>query len=240
MNVAILFGRKNSKSVKDKNIYKFFGKPAFRYPLDAALKCKHIDLIYVSTDSEKIAKECEKKECKVIKRPKNLCTDDALLEDAIQHAVNVCIKDNKNIKNFVILLCNSVCVLNKDLDYAFQILKKKRVDSITTISKFNMFSPVRAKKIKNKVINNYIPNKTLSKITSLSCDRDKSIDTFFCTGSFTISKANILKNLKKNPMPFRWIGKRAQYIEQDQCVGDIDFEWQLPSIEWWLKKNKLA
>ena len=39
MNVAILFGRKNSKSIKNKNIFKIFSKP-FMYPLDAAKKVK--------------------------------------------------------------------------------------------------------------------------------------------------------------------------------------------------------
>ena len=55
MNIAILLGRHNSKSVKGKNVYNFFGKPAFTYPLRAALKCKNISKIYVSTDSPEIA-----------------------------------------------------------------------------------------------------------------------------------------------------------------------------------------
>ena len=46
-------------------------------------------------------------------------------------------------------------------------------------------------------------------------------------------------NLKKNPFPFRWIGKKSRYMIQDNCVGDIDFEWQIPVIKWWLKKNIL-
>ena len=54
MNIAILFGRKNSKSVKNKNVLNFFGKPAFSYPLEAALNSKFIDKTYVSTDSSKI------------------------------------------------------------------------------------------------------------------------------------------------------------------------------------------
>ena len=40
MNVGILFGRKNSKSIKNKNIFKIFSKPMFMYPLDAA-KTRH-------------------------------------------------------------------------------------------------------------------------------------------------------------------------------------------------------
>ena len=52
MNVAILFGRKNSKSIKNKNIMKIFSKPMFMYPIDAAKKVKLIDKIYVSSDSK--------------------------------------------------------------------------------------------------------------------------------------------------------------------------------------------
>ena len=35
MNVALLFGRKNSKSIKNKNILKIFSKKMFMYPIDA-------------------------------------------------------------------------------------------------------------------------------------------------------------------------------------------------------------
>ena len=38
MNVAILFGRKNSKSIKNKNIIKILSKKMFMYPIDAAKK----------------------------------------------------------------------------------------------------------------------------------------------------------------------------------------------------------
>ena len=46
MNIAILFGRKNSKSIRNKNILKIFSKPMFMYPLSAAKKVKQIDKIY--------------------------------------------------------------------------------------------------------------------------------------------------------------------------------------------------
>ena len=63
MNVAILFGRKNSKSIKNKNILKIFSKPMFMYPIHAAKKVKEIEKIYVSSDSKKILSEAQKKKC---------------------------------------------------------------------------------------------------------------------------------------------------------------------------------
>ena len=72
MNVAILFGRKNSKSIKNKNILKIFSKPMFMYPLDAAKKVNEIEKIYVSSDSSYILKQAKKKKCIPIKRPKSV------------------------------------------------------------------------------------------------------------------------------------------------------------------------
>ena len=83
---------------------------------------------------------------------------------------------------------------------------------------------------------NYIPNKNLKKFTPLSCDRDKSVHSYYCTQSFTISRAKVLRNMKKNPFPFNWMSEKSTYLFQDSCVGDIDFPWQIEATKWWLKK----
>ena len=72
MNVAILFGRKNSKSIKNKNILKIFSKPMFMYPIHAAKKVKEIEKIYVSSDSKKILSEAQKKNVYQFKDQKSL------------------------------------------------------------------------------------------------------------------------------------------------------------------------
>ena len=119
-----------------------------------------------------------------------------------------------------------------------RVKKNKKFDTVTTVSKFNNFSPVRAKKIQGKKLLNYIPNKDLKKFTPLSCDRDKSVHSYYCTQSFTISRAKDLKNMKSNPFPFNWMGKKMRYIEQEFCVGDVDFPWQLEATKLWIKNNK--
>ena len=140
MNVALLFGRKNSKSIKNKNILKILSKQMFMYPIDAAKKVKQIKKIYVSSDSEYILSQSKRKGCIPIKRPKYLCNDKALLEEAIQHAVNHCQKLNQNeIKNFVILLCNSICVRAKDIEKGFKILNSSRIIYFFNIFVFRFF-----------------------------------------------------------------------------------------------------
>jgi CMP-N-acetylneuraminic acid synthetase len=238
--VALIFGRKNSKGLKNKNIKKINGKHMFSHVIDEVKKVKSIKDIYVSTDSNFIISKAKKKNCKIIQRPDFLTSDKALLSDAIYHAVEISKKREGKIDNFLILLCNSICFHYEEINKALKMIKKsKSVDTITTISKFNMFSPVRAVKIKNKKIENFIPNNILKKYTNLSGDRNKSTDAYFCNHSFTLSKAEVFNKPKKNPMPFQWMGKNKFFLEQEFCVGDIDFEWQLPVVEWWLKrKNK--
>jgi CMP-N-acetylneuraminic acid synthetase len=236
MNIAIIFGRKNSKGLKNKNILNILGKPACHYPIEAAKKAKKVDQIFVSSDSKFILNYAKKKKCNIIKRPSFLATDKALLSDAIFHAVKICEKKIRKVNNYIILLCNSVCVNSKVIDNAVSIISKKNIDTVTTISKFNMFSPVRALKIENNYIKNYIPNKIMEKYTSLSGDRDKTVDSYFSTHSCTVSKSTIFKKIKNNSMPFKWMGNKKSYIVQENCVGDIDYEWQLKVAEWWLQK----
>ena len=55
------FWRKNSKGLKNKNIRKINGKPAFSHVVDEVKKVKSIKKIYVSTDSEYIISKAKKK-----------------------------------------------------------------------------------------------------------------------------------------------------------------------------------
>ncbi len=237
---AILFGRKNSKGIKNKNIKKICGTPLYLHSLKEAFKIEQIKNIYISSDDERILKGGKKLGCKILNRPKKLATDRALLSDAMQDAVSKVIKLEPKLKYVIFLLCNSPCFTSEELKMGIKIIKtKKKIETVTTISKLNMFSPVRAKKIKAKKLYNFIENKTLIKYTALSGDRDQSTDCYFCTNAFSVSKINILKNMSKNPWPFKWMGKNVEYIMQRDSLGDIDFEWQLPAVEWWIKKYKL-
>lgn len=236
MKIALVFGRKNSKGLPNKNVSIINGKPACEYPISAAIKSKIFDKIYVSTDSNFIKKFSLKKKCSIIDRPKYLSTDKALLSDAIYHAVKHCSMKYQNIKMFAIFLCNSVCI-NKDI--IVQMDKKfyrEKLDSITTISRFDMYSPTRSFKIKNQKIINYIPNNILKRFTNLSGDRKLTEPSYFITHSCTMSKNEVFK--KKNNYPFLWMGKKIGFITQDNCIGDIDYEWQKIASANWLKKNE--
>ena len=72
MKVVIIPAKGGSTRLPNKNMYLLNGKPLIEYTLDYIKKCKQIDDLYVTTDSEEIIKYCNTKNIKAIKRPLNL------------------------------------------------------------------------------------------------------------------------------------------------------------------------
>ena len=54
MIAALLIGRQGSVGFPGKNTTMVLGRPFMEYPLLAALNCKDVDEVYVSTDSPEI------------------------------------------------------------------------------------------------------------------------------------------------------------------------------------------
>jgi CMP-N-acetylneuraminic acid synthetase len=85
--VALVPLRAGSKGIPKKNIKTIAGKPLAAWVLEAATQCPTIDTVYVSTESEEIAKVVSELALNitVIKRPSELATDEASTEAVMLH-----------------------------------------------------------------------------------------------------------------------------------------------------------
>lgn len=239
MLASIIFGREGSKSIKNKNLLNIDGKTIMEYPLMALKKSKIVNEMYVSTDSDRIFEVAKKYGCKLISRPENLCRDNSLLLDAIIHAKNEILELNKQIEFLAINLCNAPNITSETITKAYQKLKNNpELDSVISVSRYEMFSPERARKLNNLgELVPYIPFEHFS--NNLSCDRKSHDNTYFSDQGLTIVRVSALKNWKENLLPFQWMGKKIGYIEQESGGGDIDLPWQISAIEYWLKNNPI-
>jgi CMP-N-acetylneuraminic acid synthetase len=240
--VAMLFGRGGSAGLPGKNVATILNRPSMHYPLMAARASGIVDDIYVSTDSDEIFALARPFDVKEIQRPASLASNSALLEDAIFHAFEVIdapLSGRSRVDYYLILLCNSVTVLPDRIRSAFEMLSSDpHVDSVTTVAKWNMFSPVRARRATpDKQLVNFVPLEVLKDIIPISCDRDKSEDCFFCDNSFTLVRRESLSQMHQNNGPFKWMGNRIGFVEQLPGAGDIDLSWQIPVVEWWLREH---
>jgi CMP-N,N'-diacetyllegionaminic acid synthase len=77
--------RGGSKSIPDKNIAFFAGRPLMDYVIRAAQACSMINRILCSTDSMAIANHCRQRGIEVLNRPPELATDDSPIMDTLEH-----------------------------------------------------------------------------------------------------------------------------------------------------------
>lgn len=240
MIVVILMGRKRSKGFPGKNLHMVLGMPLTYYPMKATKDCPQIDKAYISTDDEKLMELAEKKGIEIIRRPAELCSDEALGEDVYIHAYNVVKSRNKTskIEMIVLLMCNAATITSEMISKGIKILRDNPdYDSATTVSKYNMWSPLRARKIgEDGLLQPFVPFGTFDDPKTLNCDRDSQGDVWFADMGVSIVRPRCLENITDGLLPQKWMGRKIYPLKQwGGC--DIDYEWQIPQVEYWLKKN---
>ena len=243
MIVSLLIGRKGSQGFPKKNLIRIKKKYIFEYPIIASKKSKIIDKIYVSTDCPVISKVCKKKyDATIINRPKYLSNNKALGDDAFKHGYKKILLLNKKNKNkieyIVLLFANGATINHKLIIKGVNFLKKNpSFDSAVTVSKYNMWSPLRARKVvKDGSLKPFVPFKTFGNPKTLNCDRDSQGDVFFADMSVSVIRPKCLENMADNLLPQKWMGKKIAPI-YSEAGFDLDYEWQLPQLEYWIKNN---
>ena len=242
MIVAIMIGRKSSSGLPGKNTYPVLGRPLAEYPLIAAKKAKSVDRLYLSTDAEELMEIARGYDAHIIERPEYLCTNEALGEDAYVHAHGV-IKEELETDGlipdiYVLLMANSPTVSAGQIEEGIQILQENsEIDSAVTVSCYNMWSPLRARRINEKgLLDPFVPFETFGNPKTLNCDRDSQGNVWFADMGVSVVRAKNLDDLSKGLLPQKWMGQNIYPIKN---IGglDVDYEWQMPQAINWLERN---
>ncbi|MBN1161355.1 MAG: hypothetical protein JXA17_05370 [Dehalococcoidales bacterium] len=242
MIAALLLGREGSVGFPGKNTYPVLGRPMLLYPIMAAKNARNVDEVYFSTDSEAYKKIGREQGINIIDRPPELATKRALGEQAYAHGYRV-IRDKwqakgKEVELMVLLFCNAATILAETIDQGIEILRKNPdYDSAVTVSAYNMWSPLRARKIgADGLLHPFVPFETFGDPKTMNCDRDSQGDVWFADMSVSIVRPHCLENLDAGLLPQKWMGQKIYPLKQwGGC--DVDFEWQIPMVEYWLKKH---
>jgi len=239
MIAALLLGREGSIGFPGKNIHPVLGRPLMVYPLLAAKHARHVGEVYVSTDSARIKAVAREYGATVIDRPPELAAKHALGEEAYAHGFRH-IRDvlRKPVELMVLLFCNAPTILAQTLDEGIKVLRKDpTLDSAVTVSTYNMWSPLRARKIgSDGLLRPFVPFEVFGDPSALNCDRDSQGDVYFADMSSSIVRPRCLEDLTYGTLPQRWMGQRIYPLKQ-WGGGDVDFIWQVPGVEYWLRQH---
>ena len=242
INCALMIGRKGSKGFPGKIMYPILGRPISWYSINAAKKSKFVNRIFVSTDSKELKKLAKKERVELIDRPRELATDKALGDHVFVHGYyeikKIIEKENTKINTVILLFANAPTITGKLIDQGIKILNKDQsLDSAVTTSVYNMWSPLRARRLdKNKTLKPFVPFNAFGNPKTLNCDRDSQGDVFYADMSVSVVRPHCLEKLKNGLLPQKWMGKKiAPIFSWGGC--DVDYKWQIPTVEFWLRQH---
>ena len=234
-----MLGREGSVGFPGKNTTPVLGRPLMSYPLLAARSAKQVDEIYVSTDSREIKKIALEHQVKIIDRPLELATKEALGEDAFVHGYQyICSQLGALPELVVLLFCNAPTIISQTIDEGIRVLlEDPSLDSAVSVSAYNMWSPIRARKEgSDGLLHSFVPFEAFGDIKAVNCDRDSQGDVFFADMSVSIVRPRCLEDLNFGVLPQRWMGRRIYPLKQwGGC--DVDYAWQIPTVEYWLREH---
>jgi len=238
MIVGLLLGRKGSVGFPGKNTYPILGRPLAWYVMEQAKRSGLVDQLFLSTDDPELMKLARENECEVIERPAHLCTKEALGEDAYKHGYEeICLRLGQKPELMLMLFCNAPTFTPEHVKEGVEALRKNpQFDSAVTVSRYNMWSPLRARKINdNGLLEPFVPHSVFQS-KDLNCDRDSQGDAWFADVALCVIRPENLENLDRGVLPQKWMGQKI-YPLKNEAGLDVDYEWQMPQVEWWLKKN---
>jgi CMP-N-acetylneuraminic acid synthetase len=238
MIAALILGRKGSVGFPEKNLKPVCGHPLAWYPMTAAKLSQSVDHVYLSTDDERLITLAKGNDVKVIERPDYLCTREALGEDAYAHGYHEIIRrEGERPELVVTLFCNAATLLPRTIDEGVAVMREHpEFDSAVTVSRFNMYAPTRARHIDDD--GSLQPFLAFDEVKEyeVSCDRDCQGDVWFADCSCCVARPENLENMDDGLPPQKWMGKRIYPLKQEAGC-DVDFQWQMPMVEWWLQHN---
>lgn len=219
--VAIIPARSGSKSIKDKNIIPYKGKPLIYHSIKTALKSKYINRVIVSTDSNKYKKISTKFGAEVpFLRPKKYSSDNSIDYDYILHASKFLIK-NKYYPDIIVLLRPSTPnrtpqIVDKSIKFFIKNLKK--YDSMRSVSEFSQ-PPQKLFMINKNRLKGFFDNTLTGEYHALP--RQKYPKTYLPNGYIDIYKP---KFFLKNKLLH---GRICPFITKETL--DIDYKKDLKS-----------
>jgi N-acylneuraminate cytidylyltransferase/CMP-N,N'-diacetyllegionaminic acid synthase len=132
--LGIVPARGGSKGLTRKNIALLLGKPLIAWTLEQALASNYLDKVIVSTDDKEVADVSKKYGAEVpFLRPKSLATDNAVVIDAILHAIDWLEKHNDNYDLVMLLQPTSPLRTKEHIDKAIELLFLKKAQSIVSV-----------------------------------------------------------------------------------------------------------
>lgn len=225
--LGVIPARSGSRGVKNKNIRDLAGKPLMAYTIENALKCRCLDKVMVSTDSESYAVIARDYGAEVpFLRSDHNSADAAGSIDVLLEVLDEYEIRGQCFDNIVLLQPTSPLRTDKDIDEAFQLFYEKEADSVISVCECE----------KSPLLSNVLPDdlNMFGFIKHENNARRQELERYYrLNGAIYISRVD----------RFRQIGsfygeKSYAYIMGQEDSVDIDTEQDFEFAEFLINRNR--
>jgi len=224
--ISIIPARGGSKGIPKKNLIPLNKIPLLEYTITASTNSKLISKTILSSDNLEIQDFGKKYPIMVMKRPKELATDDAPLDKTIEYVLDYLKNSEKFIPDIIVLLQNtSPLRTSKHIDDAINLHISKKYDSLLSVYSSHKFIWNQLDDDSAKSIN-YEPTKRPN--------RQDITNEFIENGAIYITN---YESFQKSHC--RISGRIGLYIMPEEISLEIDSTNDLFLAEQLLKKKEL-
>lgn len=228
--IAILIcGRAETAPFAGRNTFPLLGRPMMVYPALAGLHSKERPAVFLSTDSEQMARIGSFYGLRCIERPVALCDPSLPVEPIVSHGYQQIVEQLGEVPEIlVLLLANAPTVTSELVDQSVATLRNDRsMDAVVTVTRRNVFAPRFATQLaEDGVLRPYA--------AAVQSDRDAYFPdallwalrpaSFFGPG---VTLADGIVDASKQR-----VGALVH-----EGYGDVDHAWQIPAVAAWLTQS---
>jgi len=189
--LCLIPARAGSKGLPDKNFKNLNGKPTIAYTIEAALNSKEIDHILVTTDCEEIIKIVKSYGVDApFVRPVELSTDNSLLNDVVDHALEYMESNEKVFDDVILLQPTSPLRSSTDIDEALKLYHENDCESVISVYEADVSVNITRLVDENGFL------RPVSKNLELNVNRQDAVKMFVLNGAIYITSIKVFGKYK--------------------------------------------
>lgn len=207
-----------------------FGRPLSAYPLMAARTSAHVRRIYALTGSPAVKSAALQYDAVIIDPPKVKPS----LPSYLQHGYNAIKeelrREDAQLELLAVLFANAPAVTKDMVDTGVEaLLDRPELDSAMSVVPLERWSPLLTKRqSEDGLLAPFWPSPSGA----------ASDQAWYPTWGVTVLRPKCLEKPSGEP-PLPWLGSKILPLKQ-WGGGPIDYQWQIPCLEYWLQKNGIA
>lgn len=234
MVIAIIAGQQEDKRFPGRNTFPLLGRPMMAYPILAALHAEEVDRVFLTTDSPIMERVAEGLGASVLHRSPGVSGPSVRLVDVVLEAAErVRNTLGQEPEAAVLLLCNAPTVTAGLIDHGVQVLRQDpSLDAVMSVSLHDEFHPFRALCIADAGL--LRPNLALKGAAG------KKEEAYFPDALLSVVRPGMFRMAMERLAESDWIVNCSTHRVRPlvhEGYGDVDFVWQVPAIEEWLKRQ---